>query len=185
MELQPNEIPLLVRVDGFFSKFHMLTAATRGEGWKANSAGEGDIIMRHMLLVVSVVAMLAKPAMAADLWWAVAITQEQNAYGATWNYKTREQAEQAAIKSCRERSSSDCSSHTPRKNSCFIVFKSKSGDGRTWFGLGRSFSNRAEAEAHAQEQLRRADRIIRGEQWPRETALLSHTVELLKCAGVR
>ena len=141
--------------------------------------------MRHMLIVVSVVAMLANPAIAADLWWAVAITQNENTYGAAWNYKTREQAEQAAIKSCRERSSSDCFSYTPRKNSCFIVFKSKYGNGRTWFGLGRSFPNRAEAEAHAQEQLRRAHRIIRGEQWPPEFALLSHKVELLKCAGAR
>lgn len=63
--------------------------------------------MRRMLIVVSVVAMLAQPAMAADLWWAVSFgstgTGSSMGYGAAWNYPTEQEAIDAASMSCKKK----------------------------------------------------------------------------------
>ena len=109
---------------------------------------------------------------AQDLWWAVATTGDQSAYGAAWNYPSRTQAEENAIEECEKQQQGKCNYYGVKsyKNSCFVVTRTLWNDGNTRFFPHVSFASRAEARSFSKSIP--------------ENYGSSTTVVLEQCAGV-
>ena len=146
--------------------------------------------MQHWIRIVLTIlffALLVEPLMAANEWWAVAVSGHDRvrSYGAAWNFPTRERAEEEALKVCREESGRDCVIQAAARNSCFAIYKTVEFDRGTSFGL-RTFSRyvtRAEAEAEAASHIRRAREWIFLYGGEVGAEVESYSLELLECAG--
>ena len=82
-------------------------------------------------VILLVLFLGAAPASTADLWWAVAKGYYEHnnpswppvsmpAYGAAWNYPTKEAAEEAAVTEC-QKSHKPCHAILGGRNQCFAV----------------------------------------------------------------
>lgn len=112
---------------------------------------------------------------AQDYWWAVAMDYIGYSHGASWNYTSRGEAEEVALKEFRQRSSkpSECEVVASNRNSCFYITEWLGPNRSTQYShgtnLGRGFSSKAAVMKHYHRQ-----------QEPGR----DEPLEMLECAGV-
>lgn len=159
--------------------------------------------MSRPVLVLLVLMSATVASAEGDSYWAVAQAMERigesslarySNYGAAWNYTRLEEAEKAAMETCRKRTPDEwnerrwpgggCKIQRYGKNSCFYIIRRDTDDkylGKyTGFGASReSYPSKAVAEAAAKRSA--ADNFTNDPH----VIVTTGAVELVKCSGVQ
>ena len=163
--------------------------------------------MSRLGLVLLVLTSTAAASAEGDLWWAFAEVgialgdtgyyRDGAAYGAAWNFPSREEAEKAALEACAKEDVphpswsrphvdalqyKGCAVRKSGKNSCFAVVKYVTHD-KYWgtytgFGYVGSYPSHAETEAEAKRGA--------ADTYSNDSGVIQivGSVELVECSGV-